>query len=82
MDIPAKKPQYSNSTDDGDIPVVRKLLNTHITRNKQITPNPQKRFAFDSIRQTSESSEFDTDLDADISAKTPQCSNYKIAEFN
>ena len=82
MDIPAKKPRYSNSTDDDDIPVERQLPNTHITRNKETTQNPRKRLASDSTRQTSESSECETDLDVDIPAKTPRYSDYKTDEFD
>ena len=57
------------STDESDIPVTRKLPNTHITRNQQTAQNPRKSIASDPIGQTNESSQCDTDLNVEIPAK-------------
>ena len=69
VDIPSKKPRYSNSTEESDIPVTRQLPNINLTRNNQTTQNPRKRRASDSIRQTNESSQSDTDVNVEIPAK-------------
>ena len=82
IDIPAKKPQYSNSTDESDIPVTRQLSNTNITRNKETPQNPRKRQASDLIKQTTESSESDTDFNMDIPAKKHRYSNDETDEFD
>ena len=71
MDISTKKTRYSNSTNENDIPI------TNITRSQQTTQNPRKRHACDLIRQTSESSKFDTDLNTEVPGKKTQHSSYK-----
>ena len=81
MDIPSKKPRYSNSTEESDIPVTRQLPNTNLMRNNQTTQNTRKRLASDSIRQTNESSQSDTDVNVEIPAKKPRNSNYETHNF-
>ena len=63
MDISAKKTRYSNSTNENDIPII------NIIRSQQTTQNPRKRHACNLIRQTSESSKFDTDLNTEVPGK-------------
>ena len=47
------------------------LPNTNITKNQQTAQNPRKQVASDLIKQTSDLSENQTEVNMDISAKKP-----------